>query len=120
MSDLKDIWNADAGAEGLSDEQLMAYLEGRLPEADRHAVEAMLSEEGMESDALEGLQTLGADEARGMKAQLNISLQQSLRKGRRKRRGMADGRWTLYAVIVLLLLAAVCFGAIWMMKHRVP
>lgn len=98
----------------------MAYLEGRLPEADRRAVEAMLSEEGMESDALEGLQTLGADEARGIKTQLNAALQQSLKKGRRPRRGMADSRWTLYAVIILMLLAAVAFGVIWLMKHPAP
>lgn len=119
MSDFKDIWTEDEGAEqGLSEEQLMAYLEGRLPEAERHEVEALLSSEGMESDALEGLQSLGAGEAQAMKRHLNAGLQQALKsKKRRKRRGIADSRWTLLTIVLLLLLAIVCFGVMWLLKH---
>ncbi len=118
MSDFKDIWTADEG--GLSEEQLLDYLEGRLPEEERQAVEALLADEGMESDALEGLQAIGAAEAREMKHRLNAGLAQALKKKRRSRRGIAEGRWTLYAIIILLLLAVVCFGAMWLMKHQSP
>ncbi len=118
MSDFKDIWNADAGAEGLSDEQLMAYIEGRLPEAERHAIEARLADEGMESDALEGLQTLSAEEARMSKARLNAELQKALHKKRRQRRGLARQQWNVIAVVVLLLLLLMCFGMFWMMRRN--
>jgi anti-sigma factor RsiW len=110
MSDYKDIWNADEDSQQLSEEQLMAYLEGRLPEEERHAIEALLSGEGMESDALEGLQKMGAEEALSMKQRVNADLQKVLGKKRRGRRGISDQRWTLTTVVVLLLLLVICFA----------
>lgn len=116
MSDFKDIWTPDGGGK-LSDEQLIAYLERRLSEDEQHDLEALMSGEGMESDALEGLQDLSADEAIAMKRKLNLGLQATLKKKRPRRRGLADGRWTLFAIVLLLILAAVCFGAVWLMKR---
>jgi anti-sigma factor RsiW len=118
MSDYKDIWQ-DSGHEGsLSDEQLLAYIEGRLPEEERHAVEEWLSREGMESDAIEGLQSLKGEEARGMKKRLDISLQQVLGKKRKKRRGIGEQRWTWIAIAIVLMLAIVCYGIIHFLKHH--
>ena len=53
MSGLNDILNN--GKSMISQEQLIAYLEGRLSAEEQHDVELWLAEEGMESDALEGL-----------------------------------------------------------------
>jgi anti-sigma factor RsiW len=118
MSDFKDIWNEGEGGAKLTDEQLMAYLEGRLPEDERHAVEAILSSEGMESDALEGLQSLDPSEAKGMKHYLNTELQKSLGKNRRKRRGLESQQWNVTSVVILLLLILICFAVFWLMRHK--
>jgi anti-sigma factor RsiW len=116
MSDFKDIWKDDAESQGLSDEQLMAYLEGRLPEAERHAVEALLAGEGMESDAVEGLQALGPAEAQGMKRKVNAELQRTLGKKKLRRRGIGEQQWSLVAVMVVLVLLVVCYLVFFVMK----
>jgi anti-sigma factor RsiW len=119
MSDFRDIWTAGEGGSGkLTEEQLMAYLEGRLSEEERHEVEALLAAEGMESDALEGLQNLSADDARDMRRSLNSQLQRSLAIKRRKRRGLASQHWNVVAVVVLLLLILICFVIFRIMRHR--
>jgi anti-sigma factor RsiW len=118
MSDFKDIWNADEGAMKLTDEQLLAYLEGRMSEDERLRVEGLLSSESMESDALEGLQELDADEVKRIKRQLDTDLSKTLGKKRRNRRGLASQQWNTIAIIALLLLIIICFAVFWMMKQR--
>ena len=118
MSNLNDIWTADEGGMKLTEEQLLAYLEGRLPDEEVLAVEALLAKEGMESDALEGLRELHADEAKNIRRQLNAGLQQTLGKKRRKRRGVAGLQGNIVAVVVLVLLILMCFLVFWMMRHK--
>jgi anti-sigma factor RsiW len=117
MNDFKDIWNGESGGK-LTDEQLMAYLEGRLSESERHEVEGLLSEESMESDALEGLHALNPEEVRSIRHKLNTSLQKTLGKKRRTRRGLASQQWNIIAIVLLLLLLLVCFFALWSLKHK--
>lgn len=118
MSDFKDIWNVGGGGNQLTDEQLLAYLEGRLPEAERHAVEALLAEQGMESDALEGLKEIGVEEAQSMRRSLNVQLQQTLKTKRNRRRRLASQQSNIVAAVILLLLILICFAVLWMLKHR--
>jgi anti-sigma factor RsiW len=118
MSDFKDILNEDANGSKLTEEQLTAYLEGRLSGKELHDVEALLNTEGMESDALEGLQALDPSEVRQIKHELNANLQKALHKKRRTRRGIASQQWNMYAVVILILLILICFGVFWVMKHR--
>lgn len=102
----------------LSEEQLMAYLEGRLTGEEQHAVEALLAGEGMESDALEGLRDFDAAEAQAVTGRLNRQLQQSLKKRKRTtRRGMMDQRWGWMAIAIVLLLAMLCFAVLWLVRH---
>lgn len=92
--------------EGLPEDKLMAYLEGSLSPEERREVELWLGEEGMESDAIEGLQQLKLEETRQLAAQLNYKLQNELRKPRRKRNGyFADNKWSWIAVLIILLFA---------------
>jgi anti-sigma factor RsiW len=118
MNDFKNIWNEGASGGKLTDELLMAYLEGRLSEEERYEVEALLGEDSMESDALEGLKKLDAEEARSIKLKLNAELQKSLGKKRRTRRGLASQQWNIIAIVLLLLLLLVCFFALWSLKHK--
>ena len=116
MSNYKDIWQPDR-PNTLSEAQLLAYLENRLTPEERHAVEALLSNEGMESDALEGLQSLPADDARKLTRQLNTGLKKVLRQKRRPRRGISGQRWTWIAIGVILLLAIVSYMVMWLARQ---
>ena len=115
MSDYKDILGSGQDSQGaLSEEQLLAYLEGRMSDAERRAVEEQLSAEGMESDALEGLQALSTGETKALKHQLNAGLQKALHKKRRVRRGISGQRWTWIAILVILLLAILGYAVIFL------
>ena len=119
MSDHNDIWSPDNGGHGaLSEEQLLAYLEGRMSDDERRAVEEALSNEGMESDALEGLQALSTDETRSLKRRLDTDLLHALHKKRHHRRGISSQRWTWIAVVVILLLTIVGYAVIYLLKSR--
>jgi anti-sigma factor RsiW len=109
MSDFKDILN-DAEGQDLSEEQLMAWLEGRLSPEERHALEATLGADGMDSDAMEGLHALGAADAKQLQRRLDLELNQNLkRKKRRRREGPPTQRWTSIAIFVILTLAILGF-----------
>ena len=94
----------------LSDEQVQAYLEGRLSPEEQRKVELWLAEEGMERDALEGL--LGTDMAETMQrvGRLRYRLQSQVRSGKRRKGTIIKGQtWTLVAVFLVLLLAIIAF-----------
>jgi ferric-dicitrate binding protein FerR (iron transport regulator) len=116
MKDYRDIWN-EAQGRGLSEEQLLAWLEGRLPEAERHALEEMLASDSMESDALEGLQSLGESDAKQMRRQANTRLWKSLAKRRRpvRRRSLQHSGLVALAAVLILILA--CFLVFWMLRR---
>lgn len=118
MTDANNIWK-DRSADGkeLPDDQLLAYMEGRLSGDALRKVEEWLSTMGMESDAIEGLQTLNSSEAMEMAAQLNQQLQRSLKKKRRQRRSMGDQKWSWIAICVILLLAIAAFVVIYLAKQ---
>jgi len=119
MTDGNNIWkDMSAAGKGLPEEQLLAYLEGRLSGDALREVEEWLATEGMEGDALEGLQTLNPSEAREMTAQLNNQLQRSLKKKTRRRRGMMDQKWSWIAVCVILLLIVLAFAVVYLIKQQ--
>ncbi|MDR3680484.1 MAG: hypothetical protein P4L41_11005 [Flavipsychrobacter sp.] len=107
MSELNDIGQPNRGnrKDGLPEERLIAYLEGKLTPAEQHEVEQWLAMEGMEGDALEGLQNIPAVEARTTVNRLNHQLQNTINYKKRKRRQIADNKWAWMAIIVILLLA---------------
>ena len=117
MTDLDNIWKDESAAgKELPEEKLLAYLEGRLTGDELREVEEWLSNEGIESDAIEGLQELRQGEAQQITSKLNNQLQGSLKKKRRKRRGMMEHKWSWIAICVILLLAVLGFGVIFLMR----
>jgi anti-sigma factor RsiW len=108
MSDLNDIWNSGKGK--LPEDMLQAYLEGRLSAEEKRKVELWLSEEGMESDATEGLKELPASETQKIVGKLNANLNKTL-TAKRKRRAKAikENKWGWIAVIVILLLCLLAY-----------
>ncbi len=108
MSAQQDI--SQHGKDRLPEDKLLAYLEGRLSPAEQRQVEALLAEEGMESDALEGLQQLPADKTRHMAERINYRLQHELKKKRhRGRKGFTDNKWAWVAVLVVLMVAVLAY-----------
>lgn len=94
----------------IPEDKLMAYLEGKLAPDEQREIEALLEDEGMESDALEGLQELQSNETRLLAQKINYKLQNDLRKSRRTRRNhFADNKWSWIAVLVILLLVVLGF-----------
>ena len=111
MSDKDNILPFDNGNEAkrkLSEDNLMAYLEGKLSPAEQHDVEQWLAEEGMESDALEGLHTLAPGEARHSVNRLNHDLHRTIFSKKRRRRPLKNDHiaWIAIAVILFLIVVA--------------
>lgn len=112
MSDIHDILSSYKGDQlpKLTEEKLQAYLEGKLSAEEQHAVEILLSEEGMESDAVEGLTTMSIKESTASVNKLNRRLQQQLATKKRKRNGFyRDNKWNVLSVFVLLLLIVLAY-----------
>lgn len=108
MDELNNILSDDHGK--LPEDKLMAYLEGKLSAAEQHEVEAWLAEEGMESDALEGLQQLAPTEARQTTARLNNELRKMINgKKQRRKKQIRHTPWSWVAIIIVLLLVILAY-----------
>ena len=107
MSDKSNI--SPTGGKHIPEDKLMAYLEGRLSPAEQHEVELLLANEGMESDALEGLKTIDATDARQSVIRLNHKLRNNLRNKKRMRRKLPSNQLTWIAIVVILFLAIVAY-----------
>ncbi|MBS1779760.1 MAG: hypothetical protein JST70_10585 [Bacteroidetes bacterium] len=106
MGELSNIWNDPAGK--LPEDKLLAYLEGRLSPDEQHEVEQWLAREGMESDAVEGLKALRADESKETVSRINYRLRQALgTKTKRRTSTIIENKWALLAVVIVLLLCIV-------------
>ena len=92
-----------------SDEKLLDYLDGKMLPAEQHQVEQWLSEEGMESDAVEGLMMLDGREVKQAVNKLNTALRKKTGGRKRSRRGMDNANTPLIAVVVVLLLLVLAF-----------
>ncbi len=114
MSGMYEIWKDDEGK--LSEEKLQAYLNGTLSEEEQREIEILLSEENMESDAVEGLKQLPADAALTSVNKLNNQLHELTHKRKRKHQLFSENKWTLLAIIIILLLCIVGYVVIHMMK----
>lgn len=109
MADEKDILKKEDGK--LPEDKLMAYFEGKLSPEEQHEVEHWLAEEGMEADALEGLQAIPVNEAKAASLSINHQLSKELSKKKRKRKTsvIKTNSWAWVAVVIILLLAILAF-----------
>lgn len=109
MSRLNDILSQ--GEKGrLPEDKLLAYLEGRLSPQEQHEVEKWLADEGMEGDAIEGLQQLDAGDAKYSVSKLNHKLRQELlNKKHHRKTAIKDNPWAMIAVIVILLVTILAY-----------
>jgi anti-sigma factor RsiW len=108
-SDITPFGRQGTENEKLSEDKLMAYLEGKLPPSEQHNVEQWLSEEGMESDALEGLRSLRPEDTLHAVDRLKHGLRKKLTGKRHKRKALITNPVTFVAIVVILLLAAIAY-----------
>jgi len=112
MNEQYDIltFGQEGGGKGrLSEEKLMAYLDGKLSPAEQHEVELWLADEGMESDALEGLYGKKTDYAKHSVNKLNHSLRKTLIGKKRRRRPLQTNQFSWIAVAIVLLLVVIAY-----------
>ena len=111
MSDKDDILSFDRGKGNnkLSEEKLMAYFEGKLSPAEQHEVEQWLADEGMESDAMEGLRNIKPEETRRAVNRLNHQLRKTIVSKKRGRRPLKQDQFTWVAVVIILLLVVLAY-----------
>lgn len=96
---------ADSAPESRADEQLLAYLAGRLNPEEQRALEAAFDQEPWLDDAVDGLARLAPDEARQSARRINRRVQNRLRK-RKKRPSYraADPQWNILLIVLVLFL----------------
>lgn len=111
MNEQDNILPFDDGRKphSLPEDKLMAYLAGKLSPAEQHEVEQWLAEEGMESDAIEGLQGQNAEDTRHTVGRLNHGLRKTLHIKKRKRRGMSTNYLAWIAIVIILMLAVLAY-----------
>lgn len=92
----------------LSHDRLLAYLEGRVDEKERHVIERMMAESEFMSEAMEGLSQVG-DIARlpPIVAELNRDLKKKVnaKKGMRRMAQTGFPGWLLLATLLIVALA---------------
>ncbi|MBL7692227.1 MAG: hypothetical protein JNM41_11585 [Flavipsychrobacter sp.] len=98
----------------LTEEKMLAYLEGRLSPAEQHEVERWLSEEGMESDAMEGLQSMPSMDRHRSVARLNSGLNKRVSKRSRRVKRASPGANVVFAVLLILVLVVL----VWLVFQR--
>lgn len=119
MSELNNILSTGNGKGKLPEEKLMAYLEGKLSLEEQREVEEWLSAEGMESDALEGLQGLEVEETKQAVGKINYELRKELgARNKRRTKHIKDNKWSWLAIVIVLMLAIVCYIAIKVMTPK--
>ena len=97
------------GKEKLSDDKLMAYLEGKLPPSEQHDIEQWLSEEGMESDALEGFRIMRPEDTLHTVNKLKHELRKKITGKKQRRRRLRTDHFTFMAIAIILLLVVVAY-----------
>lgn len=100
----------EALLKSIDEEQMQAYLDGKLDEEKRFELEAALSESNFESDAVEGLKALPSNELKHSVRKLNKHLSKQIdQKQKRKRARFSFPSFAIIAVVVILLLTVLAY-----------
>jgi hypothetical protein len=110
-SNLKDILSSLN--KDVEQDKLLEYLNDQLSEKEQHAVETSLNEDPFASDAADGLAAFGnPQKLPPIINKLNKGLRKQIASQRRKKRRTPELSWSLYAVIILLLIAILAYVVI--------
>jgi anti-sigma factor RsiW len=103
----------------LSDELLLAYVEGKITDAEQHRVELWLQQSAMNTDMLEGLKELPPAQTRQLVNTLHSGLQKQLRQKHKK--GIQNNSfWMSVIIVLILLLCALAYIVIYVVLKNKP
>ena len=97
---------------GIDSGRLLAYLEGRLSDGERHEVEKQMAESAFLSEAMEGLEGIrDSKRIAPIVGELNSALKGSIRRGRNRRGPKSTDfpGWLALATLLVIALAAIAF-----------
>lgn len=103
----------------ISEQQLLDYLNGKLSAEERHAIEMLLNEDELLSDAEEGLAMVkNKEQLNSVTAELNSALTEQLKKRRkRKRRELPNQGLLITTTFIILVLIVIAFIVIYKMRN---
>jgi hypothetical protein len=108
--DLKNILNNSN--KDIDNQKLMDYLSRQLSKQDSHELEKMMADDEFMNDAVEGLEQFSNVKKLPLSVeQLNRALQKQIskKKNRKEKRKIKDQPWVYFTIILLLLVAIICF-----------
>lgn len=105
MSTANDIFDRDPRQP--SEEEMLAYLQGKLSKSRQREIEELISDEQPEADALEGLKLLHGTEALRSTRKLQQKLHTELLRTKHKKPRTGSEFWSWMAIIIILLLMVV-------------
>ncbi len=117
-NDLKDILSNSN--KDIDNQRLMDYLSHHISQADEHELEKNMAADDFMNDAVEGLQEIQPTKNLELYvAELNKNLQKQLNKTktRRNKHRIKDKPYAIFAIVLILLLAAICYVVL---KKNVP
>lgn len=91
----------------IDEDRLLAYIEGKLPATEQHALEEILEADPFLSDAVEGLAEIkDKEQLRDIAAQINAQLKRQIQNRRKQRKAHTklSDHWGGIFVLVFLLL----------------
>ena len=105
---IQESANHQHNTHNLSEEQLMAYREGKLSPEENRWIEEIISEEGPEADAIEGLQLLQAAATKKSLTELQRKLHTEILRQKPKRKNkLGSDFWNWMAVVIILFLIVI-------------
>ncbi len=111
--DLKDILSKFSSE--VDQETLLRYLQGKLPEAQKHEIEKQLLKDEFNEDAAEGLEQFkDKEQLQYMVEMLNRDLKKKTEKKKKRREKMRlkDQPWIYISILILLLLIVLSYVVI--------
>ena len=118
-NDLLDILSNNN--DGISNQKLIDYLNGTLPDKEKHEVEKWMSDNDMVNDAMEGLQHVkNKKNLQSYVEQLNKNLQNQLqqKKQHKQKRQFEQSPWIYFATILILLFCIIAYVIIRKILHN--
>lgn len=118
MDDLGNIFNSKYE---IDQEQLKKYLDGELPDEEKHIIEKAMIDSPFVNDALEGLKHISSGKKRDdLVENINSALRKSIsaKTGRRRSSKISHVWWSILSVVLILLLAAVSILLIRWFKEK--
>lgn len=103
----------------ITNEQLARYLKGELTVQEKHLLEKALLDNGVEADAMEGLEMIGPDKLSGYQLEISRALKEKLtpKKPLRTPRKKITLNWIIFLTGGLLALALLAWFLIYYLQR---